>query len=186
MSIFSSLCRQYILRRHRIGIGVHSPFAYRMVRDVIYAKGFYIAYPKVHRLTDGFPKRLRKEYFLIFRLIARLAPEGIRLSGSIEPQMELLTRMADTRPMLARGLGGYTPGKRILTICEAADLYNTFPDALLASGNMLVMRALKHAPHMLDKVIAHMKGGWVFADKRMLIAVSDAGEPLNRINVKIL
>ncbi|MCM1319895.1 MAG: hypothetical protein NC217_05890 [Muribaculaceae bacterium] len=186
MSLTKTLGRAYVLRRHRLGIGVHSPFAYRVVRDVIYGKGHYYAVLKFRRLTAGFPKRLKREYALIFRLVARLAPEGIRLAGSVEPQMELLIRMADLRPMMGRGMGGYVPNKRILTICEAVDLINNRPEGLLNSGNMLVVRRLKDAPQVFDAVRDQIKGGWIFVDRDMVLAISDDREPLNRIDVKMI
>lgn len=186
MNCFKSLCRAYRLRRHRLGIGVHSPFAYRVVRDVIYGKGYYYSVLQFKQLTAGYPKKLKREYGIIFRMTARLAPEGIRLAGSVEPQMELLIRMADMRPLMGRGLGGYKSDVCVMTICEAADLMNNRPQGLLNSGNILVLRRLKDAPDMLKTVCENMKGGWVFADRNMLIAVSDDREPLNRIDVKML
>ncbi|MCM1004938.1 MAG: hypothetical protein NC402_01425 [Prevotella sp.] len=186
MGLFASLSRGYKLRRHRLGIGVHSPFAYRFVRDVIYGKGCYYSVLRFKRLTEGFPRRLKREYAVIFRLVARLAPEGVRLSGGVEPQMELLVRMADLRPIMGRGMGGYLPGKRILTICDAADLCNGLPAGILNSGNIAVVRRMQDAPQVLDSVMAEMKGGWLFIDKRIIIAVSDDREPLNQVKVKIL
>lgn len=185
MSIFSSLRRAYCLRRHRLGIGVHSPFAYRVVSDVIYGKGYYYSVLNFRRLTMGFPKRLKREYELIFRLIARLAPEGVRLAGSVEPQIELLVRMADMRPMMARGMGGYTNSHRVLTICESADLMNGLPENILKSGNILIVRRLKDAPQVASLVEETIKGGWIFGDNKMMIVVSNSDEPLNIIDVKM-
>lgn len=175
-------CRQW---RHRYGMGVHSPFAYRVVRDIIHDKSHYYVLPWFTRLTEGYPRRLKREYGVIFRLIARLSPQGVRLSGGVEPQMESLVAMADRRPIVGRGMGGYLPGKRILTICNASDLFDGLPAGMLAAGNMALVRNLKEAPQVADAVLKAMAGGWLFADKRMLIAVSDDGEPMNRIAVKM-
>lgn len=180
-----SLSRWYKLRRHRLGIGVHSPFAYRVVRDVIYGKGLYYTAYKQYLLTRGFPKRMKRQYAVIFRLIARLAPQGIRLSNSVEPQMELLVRMADMRPIMGRGMGGWLPGKSILTICDAIDLRDGVPQGMLQSGNMAVVRDLQYVPGALTAIQEAMPGGWLFADSRIAIAISDEREPLNNISVKI-
>ena len=186
MSLIKSLGRAYRLRRHRLGIGVHSPFAYRVVRDVIYGKGHYYALLQFRQLTAGFTKKLKREYGIIFRLTARLAPQGIRLAGSVEPQMELLIRMADMRPMMGRGMGGYKSSAGVMTICESTDLMKSLPEGLLNTGNILVLRRLKDAPQVFRAVCDRMKGGWVFADRNMAIAISDEREPLNRIEVKML
>lgn len=180
-----SLGRWYKLRRHRLGIGVHSPFAYRMVRDVIYGKGRYYTVLKLRRLTDGYPKRVRREYGVIFRLIARLAPKAVRLSDSVEPQVELLVRLADMRPVMGRGLGGYHEGIRVLTVCDASDLSHGVPDGMLRSGNIAVVRDLHLAAGVSDMLRGAMAGGWFFADSKTAIAVSDDREPLNLIDVKM-
>lgn len=184
--MLQSLVRWYKLRRHRLGIGVHSPFAYRVVRDVIYGKGSYYDEELLSRLTQGFPRHLRGEYALMFRLIARLAPDEVRIADSAEPQIELLVRLADERPFMGRGLGGYHSGKRVLTICDAADLLRGLPEGLLRSGNMVVARHLADCPGVLARLRQGMKGGWLFADKNMVIAVSDEREPLNKIDVKMI
>ena len=165
-----SLIRWYKLRRHRIGVGVHSPFAYRVVRDVIYGKGHNNAW---------------RTYEVMFRLIARLAPDGIRLSDSMEPQLELLVRMADMRPIMGRGLGGYRDGKRILTVCEALDLRKGLPGNMLRSGNMAVVRNLHDVAGILDTLKETMEGGWIFFDRRMAILVSDRDVPLYETELKM-
>lgn len=180
-----SLIRWYKLRRHRIGVGVHSPFAYRVVRDVIYGKGHYYAVGRMSRLTMRYPKRLRRTYEVMFRLIARLAPDGIRLSDSMEPQLELLVRMADMRPVMGRGLGGYHDGKRILTVCEALDLRKGLPGNMLRSGNMAVVRNLHDVAGILDTLKETMEGGWIFFDRRMAILVSDREVPLYETELKM-
>lgn len=184
--MLKSLSRWYKLRRHRLGIGVHSPFAYRVVRDIIYGKGYYYAEPSLRILTRGFPRRFKREYALMFRLIARLSPDGVRLADSVEPQIEPLVRLADKRPIMGRGIGGYKSGKRILTICEATDLRNGIPAGMLNSGNMLIVRRLGDAPQVLACVRNEMKGGWLFVDRRIALAVSDEHEPLNVIEVKMI
>lgn len=175
MKLFRAIAHWYKLRRHRLGMGVHSPFAYRMVRDVIYGNGLYYSFYGQYRLTKGFPKRMSRVYRVLFRLIARLAPEGVRIAGSVEPQMETLVRLADTRPVLGRGLGGYDKHSRVLTICEATDLCSAddLPRNILKDGNMLVVRELRQAPAVLARIKETMKGGWLFTDKYMAIAVSD-------------
>ncbi len=181
----SVLSRWYILRRHRLGIGVHSPFAYRVVRDVIYGKGYYYTVLRMRRLTAGYPKRTRRAYEVMFRLIARLAPEGVRISDGVEPQVEELVRMADMRPVMGRGLGGYRHGLHVLSICDATDLRQSIPEGMLQGGNMAVVRGMQYVPGTFERLRGAMRGGWLFADRRMAIAVSDDSEPLNVIEVKM-
>lgn len=57
--------------RHRKGYGVHSPFAYDFLRDVVYEKNHYYAYEDIDkRLKGNLWQRLcqRKRERLLFRL----------------------------------------------------------------------------------------------------------------------
>lgn len=184
--MFAGLSRWYKLRRHRLGIGVHSPFAYRVVRDIIYGKGIYYTILKRARLTRGYPRRVRRAYNILFRLVARIPVAGIRFSYGVEPQIEMLLRMADSRPMSGYGLGGYHPGKRILSICDAVDLRKGLPQGIMSSGNIVVARDLDYAPEVRKMLIDAIKGGWVFSDRKMALIVSDDNEPLNLIDVKMV
>ena len=180
------LVRKYRLLRHRYGHGVHSPFAYRLVRDVVYGRGIYYTVKVFRRLTDGFPKGLKREYQLLFRLVARLGPAEARIADSIEPQMDLLVRLADGRTVMAHGLGGYHRQGNVLSICEAADLYGgRVPEGILSDGNILWIRELQMAPEVLEAAIGAMPGGWVLYDKRHALLIANKENPLNKIPVKL-
>lgn len=183
---FSSLIRYCRLYCHRRGHGVHSPFAFRVIRDVIVGNGYYYSSGRLMRLTDGFPVALKREYGIVFRLIARLSPKGVRIGNSIEPQMELLVRLADMRPFMATGMGGYAYERRVLTICSASDLRPGVPEKLLADGNILIVRGLKDFPEIKDVLVSEMKGGWVFADANLALFVSNDSERLNEVDVKMI
>ena len=186
MNPLKSIARGYNRWRHRRGFGVHSPFAYRMVRDVLTSRGHYYAVVRFRRDTAGLPRKTIKEYAVLFRLVARLAPRRINLAGSVEMQLYPVLRLADSRVLIAEGTGGYSHCDRVLTILSASDIRHTLPDGILRSGNMLVIRNLKEQPTALETVLGAVTGGWVFADSRTAIIVSDSDEPLNMVDVTIL
>ncbi len=68
-----SLCRlaRWVVRfRHRRGYGIHSPFAFNLVRGVIYESGEYYAYAPLHTWRQTRLSDLReKDDRLLFRLI---------------------------------------------------------------------------------------------------------------------
>lgn len=173
-------------RRHRAGHGVHSPFAYRVVRDVIVGGGgrYYTEW-RFRRMRREFPRVVLHRYRLLFRLIARLDPGSIRIAGGVEPQVELVVRMANTKIFMAQGMGGYEHAQRVLTVCDVFDLRDGIPDGILASGNMVIVRNLHQNPSLLPRLEALMPGGWVFADRRAALFISDAGQPLSRLDVKM-
>lgn len=71
--------------RHRRGYGVHSPFAFNFLTDVVYAKGEYYAFSYL-KLKFGDGKWLEKAYRLkcsrfLFRLSNYVHPQQIFLYG---------------------------------------------------------------------------------------------------------
>ena len=66
--------------RHRKGYGVHSPFAFRFITDVIYECQAYYAYKELDKALP-FSKRFRqrKGLHLLLRLANHLQPETILL-----------------------------------------------------------------------------------------------------------
>lgn len=66
--------------RHRKGYGVHSPFAFRFITDVIYERHPYYAYKELDKVLP-FSKRFRhrKGLHLLLRLANHLQPSTITL-----------------------------------------------------------------------------------------------------------
>ena len=66
--------------RHRCGYGVHSPFAFRFITDVIYERHPYYAYSELdRRLPLSLRLRRRKGLHLLLRLANHLQPKTIVL-----------------------------------------------------------------------------------------------------------
>ena len=59
--------------RHRCGYGVHSPFAYALVTEVLYSPGQYYAYGWLDKLHPAWVRRLRLRPLATSRLLFRLA-----------------------------------------------------------------------------------------------------------------
>ena len=74
----------WLLRfRHRCGYGVHSPFAFRFITEVIYEKAAYYAYRELDRtlpFRDRF--RVRKILHLLFRISNWSQPDVIACFSS--------------------------------------------------------------------------------------------------------
>ena len=66
--------------RHRKGYGVHSPFAFRFITDVIYERTPYYAYCKLDKaLPLSMQLRKRRGLHLMLRIANHLQPETIVL-----------------------------------------------------------------------------------------------------------
>ena len=59
--------------RHRCGYGIHSPFAFNLVTEVLYSHGEYYADQKLSLLLPTVVRRLRLRPLAIHRLLFRLA-----------------------------------------------------------------------------------------------------------------
>lgn len=73
--------------RHRCGYGVHSPFAFGLITDVIYEKRPYYAYARLNeeererKRKEGRIKGNTKVNRLLFRLVNRMQPDTIVEAG---------------------------------------------------------------------------------------------------------
>ena len=76
--------------RHRCGYGVHSPFAFNLITDVIYQRHPYYKYADLEAIESKLPREERYESLkvkrLLFRLVNEMQPRTIidagRLSSS--------------------------------------------------------------------------------------------------------
>ena len=59
--------------RHRRGYGVHSPFAFALITQVVYSPGRYYAYDRLNRLHSRADRLLRPRRRAVCRLLFRLA-----------------------------------------------------------------------------------------------------------------
>lgn len=71
--------------RHRKGYGVHSPFAFRFITDVIYERQPFYAYAELDKaLPLGMRLRSRRGLHLLLRLANHLQPEVVVLPVEAE------------------------------------------------------------------------------------------------------
>ncbi len=88
-NVLNIFCRCFIWLvriRHRCGYGIHSPFAFSLVRDVIYEKGEYYAYTPLREIRRKTPCHLReKDDKLLFRLSNASMAENIAICGNCSP-----------------------------------------------------------------------------------------------------
>lgn len=73
--------------RHRKGYGVHSPFAFRLITDVVYQRWPYYRYRELAAQEAGLPDALRradsrKLKRLLFRLVNEAQPQTLALIGT--------------------------------------------------------------------------------------------------------
>lgn len=78
--------------RHSRGFGIHSPSAYRLIREVLRPSGRYgyYAYAALRRLASD--RREFSEFCMVYRLLVDLQPASIAVAGS--PKLAQVARLA--------------------------------------------------------------------------------------------
>lgn len=169
--------------RHTRGFGVHSPFAFSFLTDVVRplpSQYAYYASGKLRELTRQLPKRLRAEYAMLFRLCARQSPRQVCLSANTE------TNLASALALIVgkKSVHTHMPQnlkKGTLAVCSAIEL-DRLP--ALESGVALVIRYLTRKPQVLHQLIPTLPGGWVFEGLDSAIIITDGRQ--NICTTKIL
>lgn len=121
---------------HRCGYGVHSPFAFRFLTEVVYEQAPYYAY---RRLDAGLPWRMclrrRKGLHLLLRLANWLQPEVIVLSGN-HPWIRTYLMAGCSKAVI---YGHMPAGGADMVVLDAPD---DEAESLVHEGGMLVLDGL--------------------------------------------
>ncbi len=98
--IGSRIIHAYIRWRHSRGFGVHSPYAYRLVKEVLHPSGVtYYGYAEIGDTFNGkaFSSRLYREACMLLRLVNFLQPQRIFITPGAEGCHHTALRCADSR-----------------------------------------------------------------------------------------
>ncbi len=137
----SRLVRWALRFRKRCGYGIHSPFAFQFVTGVVYEKGAYYAYRKLH---DDFPhsSTLRlKDYKLLFRIANFQQAETFTLFPNEETDTFALEALMQGKRM---SFVPYGSAEKV-GLVYAADNWEAHIDDItsrLAEGGTLVVKDL--------------------------------------------
>lgn len=128
-------CKRF---RYRKGYGVHSPYAFSLMRDVILERGTYYAYSDLRwvrkEASARLPRYAQRIDKLLFRLVNRTAPTYILEVGT-GSGISLHYLAAGRRGAQVVSLCGERPDERV------AELISSCPNAELLEGNELEVLA---------------------------------------------
>lgn len=165
-----------IRRRHRLGFGVHSPFAFSFVNDVIRSPHHGYAYyndVRVHKLLCSAHPATRAGLTLLFRLTARSHHTCIFISPQLPQVLKDVIRQAVKHvPVKQRIPSSADSGNLIVaTAAEATGLRAPLPADLT-----LVVPTFGHDDATTDSIAAMMPGGWTFEGTSMAIFITAHNE----------
>ncbi len=160
-----ALIRQYRARGH----GIHSPFAFSFIGDVLTESGSgygYYSYPELNRLAaNSHEARLAR---LLLRLVSRI-PHGV---GPIQ--------VANPTPALVRAVEGAS-GERRLLVINSNRLVEEAQTIIDGEGVIVITDDLAHLGRRLKESMTH---GMSFTSGRGLtVIVSDTTLPLQHFKL---
>lgn len=137
--------------RHRCGYGVHSPFAFDLITQVLYSPGRYYAYERLDALFSAWARRLRVRRLAVCRLLFRLAnrwqPEAVCAPGAGPHERAYLAEGCRR----AAFVPAYPPEGRVLLYLDGAG-EEMLP--LLRAGTLLVVDHLPRHRALWQEVLA--------------------------------
>lgn len=82
-----------IIKSNRQGKGIHSPFVYRLVTNIIFAPYPYYSFIEIEKFSDN--KRITDEYKKLFRLIHFIYPYRIQIIGNDYENLKKICMLAN-------------------------------------------------------------------------------------------
>lgn len=174
--------------RHRRGFGVHSPFAFSLIRDVAGSPGHYYA-DDLLRESIGNPRgRLRRSARLLHRLVARLDPLTVVVAPGTAAELATAAAIARTdRSPVSRLPDGPL---RDLMMVASTDWLNSHPGEtrkVLSSPGCTLVAIRGELPTQSAALTARraMPGGWALIDTGVAVFICSAKTPYVEYEVKL-
>lgn len=136
------------------GYGIHSPYAFRLVTEVLPERGRYYAYSEIERMSDS--SRLK----LLFRLVCEFRPATVFGPFLCDDEKAVIL-MADSRV-------------RFVTEPDDADLVIGFLPRLMREGQVAVLWS---SDGVWSEFKTFRHSGMTFSNGRYGIAVNRPGIP---------
>lgn len=186
MRLTNYLCRL----RHNKGFGIHSPFAFSLIRDIVGAPGHYYSdYQLYHLVGRRGSSRISRLTWLIHRLTARLDPQMVVMPEDLPEQLSTAVQLARTTLRPTAKLPRELPRDTML-ICRAKwmmlhedDVQSVYKQI----GNIVVVLCGNHDVENIANVASEsMPGGWALTDNDVAVFISSDKTPYLRYDVKLL
>ena len=149
--LLTARCWRWLCRwRHRRGYGVHSPYAFHFITDVVYESSAHYAYALLHRrLTAANWYAMRydtlcglseKDIRLLFRLVNFCQPSCFLFHGASEVLVDMFRAAAPHAEFLAY-LPSEVPTRVFIYEDKAHRCLSSLP-SIFSFGSMMVVRGI--------------------------------------------
>lgn len=160
--------------RHRSGFGVHSPFAFRVVNEMLRPSYPYYNTAKLRLLLrQENMRKLSREYELIFRIVARTGLRHAIITPDSPKALERVLGMAGGGIVVSRGI--LTPGDAPVFIYDdrASLPYAAIAAALGRDGSCALLRCCSE--EIIKKVCSSQGEGLILRNRSSLLIFSRKG-----------
>lgn len=176
--------------RHKKGYGVHSPFAYSLIKDLSAKPGSYYKDKMMSKLMGAKYTYTHRQGRLLHRLIARLDPSVIVMpeEGYSEEWVIAIT-FANSKANIIKDFPN-TPFENVLVVVSAPYV-NSHPDemALLLSCERGILMTFGEPSEIAEarRFIQHIiPRGWGLIDKKTALFIASSDSPYIDYDVKLV
>lgn len=172
--------------RHKKGFGVHSPFAFTFITEIVHQPYAYYAYPEiVEACCNG--KRIH-DAKLLHRIASRFPIKRATLFCDDKRGLEVALRLADSKLTIATSAGN-CPNQIIFidssTHNRTADMFKALLDHEM---NFLILRGIgndSHLRNLFTELSESLHHGLVLEDYDLAIIVPTKRMPRMHYDVKL-
>lgn len=168
------------------GFGIHSPFAYSFVRDVIHCPYDYYAYPQIHQIAHSHGVDFRR-LTLIFRVANSQDCRNARCFGSSSPAVMETLRLL--RSDFVAAPADSTPDLVVATANSDSGALLPASIAAIASGGAVILFGNRRRDTPLStiwtRILDSSAAGMSFADSSVAIFVGKSHLPRQDFEIRI-
>ena len=167
-----TLGERFLRWRATRGYGVHSPTAYRLLRNVVKPSPKFMYYGEEKlELQPDLNRKVARRARILLRLTAELQPASVWISADTPPVYAEAIRMAGGVVRIYDGaLYPDKMAKADLIVAERFKLTKTILRKVMVPGKTLV--GFDITPRYMSNVIGLMEGGVILEARKSIIAVN--------------
>lgn len=164
--------------RHSYGFGIHSPSAYRLIREVLNPSpryGYY-AYATLRHMASK--RHSRRELCLLYRILVDCQPESVAIVGEVDESVKEIVNIALPNAQMVHA----TDCPDFIIVGESCRHTDSSRMKLCAKPTTHIYFCDGQSS-LLKECIAKMNAGHIFRNSRRALIVNRANLPLQIFNL---
>lgn len=171
LGLFDSFAQWYKRLRHSKGFGIHSPFAFMLVNEVINCRCRYYGYDDIEPYIDLMKgSKQRRLARLLIRLVGRISFNKFVIVGEIDDVLIKAVEIADSRVEIERGVEEVL-SLSLIYVAGLCDADEELSASMQVDGNVFVFDGLcdSELRKQYEYLVSECRHGVVFEDRDMSI-----------------